>query len=150
MDEKEVLIICALRQNSREKLTKMSKQVQMPISTLYERIKAQRQKFIKRFTALLDFSKLGYECRANVCISVKKELREDARDYLLKHQNVNSLYKINNGFDFLIEAIFKHIKDLEDFNEELEEKFNVRNKHTYYIIEDIKREGFMTQPWLVQ
>ena len=145
LDKKEALIICSLRQNAREKLTNMSRRIHMPVSTLYERIKVQQQKIIQRFTALLDFTKLGYECRANVCIKVKKEVRDEVKEYLLKHQSVNSLYKINNGFDFLLETVFKNIKELEDFSEELEERFSIKHKQVHYIIEDIKREGFMTQ-----
>ena len=66
------------------------------------------------------------------------------QEYLMKHQNINSVYKINNGYDFLVECVFKHIKDLEDFMESLEERFRVDDKQVYYVIEDIKREDFGT------
>jgi hypothetical protein len=46
----------------------------------------------------------------------------------------------------MIEGIFKHIKDLEDFMEILEEKFPIKSKQVFYIIDDIKREEFMADP----
>jgi hypothetical protein len=71
------------------------------------------------------------------------------RDILLaKNSNINSVYKTNNGFDFMMEGIFKHIKDLEDFMENLEGRFPIKSKQVFYIIEDIKREGFMADPVL--
>jgi len=48
----------------------------------------------------------------------------------------------------MMEGIFKHIKDLEDFMENLEGRFPIKSKQVFYIIEDIKREGFMADPVL--
>jgi DNA-binding Lrp family transcriptional regulator len=72
------------------------------------------------------------------------------KNFLLKEFNVNSVYKINSGYDFMIEGIFKHVKDMEDFIEKLDERFKLIEKQVYYVIEDIKREGFMADPQLVE
>ena len=69
--------------------------------------------------------------------------REELRKYLNKHQNVNSLYKINSGYDFLIELVFKNIKELEDFMENIRDRFKIIEDNVFYILEDIKREDFM-------
>jgi len=106
-------------------------------------------KLITKHTSLIDFEKLGFNTRANVCLKVDKEKRGELKEHLLKNQNVNSVFKINNGYDFLAEVIFNHIKDLEDFLENLEENFNIKGRQVYYLIEDIKKEGFMADPQLV-
>ena len=49
----------------------------------------------------------------------------------------------------MVEGIFRHIKDMEDFIERLEERFEIRDKRVYYIIEDIQREAFMADPQTV-
>ena len=82
-------------------------------------------------------------------LRVHKDSKEPIRQFLEKHVNANSLYKINNGYDFLIEGVFRHLKDVEDFLEKLEEKFEVMEKQVYYIIDDIKRETFMEDPQLL-
>ena len=150
IDKKELVIMSMLRQNSRETLTRMSRKSQIPISTIYDKIKLHENGIIKRHTCILDFAKLGFNTRANICLKVNKETREEMRDYLLKHQNINSVYKINNGFDFLIEAVFKHIKDLEDFLEMLDEKFKLKGRQVFYIIDDVKREAFMSDPQIIE
>jgi DNA-binding Lrp family transcriptional regulator len=69
---------------------------------------------------------------------------EKLGSYLKAHPVINNLYKINNGYDFLAEGVFTNVKELEDFLEDLETKFLLEEKKTHYIIEDIKREEFMS------
>lgn len=143
MSKKDLLILSSLRKDARMSLTNMSKSIRIPISTIFDRLRIHETNIIKKHTSLIDFEKLGYNTRANVCLKVDKDCREQARQFLVKHQNVNSVYKINNGYDFLIEAIFNNIKDLEQFLELMEEKYDARERQVYYLIEDIKREEFM-------
>jgi len=77
---------------------------------------------------------------------VEREDRNNFKEYLVKHQLVNSIFKINNGFDFMIEAVFKQIKDMDDFLENIESKFKIEDKNSFFIIEDLKREAFMSDP----
>ena len=124
----------------------MSNKINIPISTIYDKLKLYEGGLIKKHTALIDFSKLGFNTRANIVLKVDREKRELLKEFLVKNNNVNSLYKINNGFDFMIEGVFKNLKELEDFFEALEIKFKVKTKQVYYIIDDIKRESFLSDP----
>lgn len=138
-----------LRNNARETLTMISRKTGIPISTLYDKLKANEDNIILKYTTLIDFSKLGYLCKANIAIKVNVDDRVGVKNYFLCQDNVNSLYKINNGFDFLLEGVFKHVKEMEDFMELFERKFKVLDKNVHYIIEDIKREAFMANPELI-
>ena len=121
----------------------------MPISTIYDKLRYYQNSIITKHTALIDFSKLGFNARANIMIKVDRSIRDEIRKFLLKHQNINSLYKISNGFDFLIEGVFKNVKDVEDFLDALSEKFKLEQTNVYYIVEDIKKEGFMNDERLL-
>jgi len=146
MNQKDLIIISNLRQNSRESLTNISKKTHIPVSTLYDKIKAHQNELITKHTTLIEFGKLGFNTRAKIIIKVRKEDREELKTYLIKNPHLNSVYKINNGFDFLIEAVFKNIKEMEDLMEEMEEKFTVKAKQVFYIVDDIKREDFLSDP----
>lgn len=150
MKYKDLLIISFLRGNARETLTNMSKKTKIPISTIYERINNNRLGIITKFTSLIDFNKLGYATRANIMLKVGKDCRDQIREHLMKHMNVNSLYKINNGMDFLIEGVFRHLKELEEFIDSLDEKYELLDTKVHYIIEDLKRETFMSDAELVK
>jgi len=146
MKKTDLLIISSLRQNAREKLTEMSKKTRIPVSTIFDRIKTHEGNIIKKHTALVDFGKLGYNTRANIILKVNKDDREDIKEFLMKHNSINSAFKINNGYDFLIEAVFANIKEVEDFTDLLEEKFSIKSKQVFYIIDDLKKEEFLSNP----
>ncbi|MFH1637403.1 MAG: Lrp/AsnC family transcriptional regulator [Candidatus Woesearchaeota archaeon] len=146
MNKREFVIISALRQDSRCSLTKMSRMTSIPISTLHDKLKDYRGSLIKKNTTIVDFSKLGYNTRASVMFRVDKGQREQFINCLKQCSHVNTLVKINNGFDFLVEFIFENIKDMEDYMELLDRKFTIVGKETYYLIEDIKREAFLSTP----
>ena len=141
-----MLVLSSLRQNARMSLTKMSRATKVPVSTIYDKLKQYERDLIRKHTALIDFAKLGYNTRANLLIKVDRDQRDKVQEYLQAHRNVNSIYKINNGYDYMVELVFVHIKDLEDFMESLERQFRILSQETYYIIDDIKREEFMSNP----
>ncbi len=145
----DLLIMSSLRQDARQTLTKMSRRIKIPISTIYDRLKHHERGLITKHTTLLDFSKLGYATRATVMLKVPREQREAVRDFLQKSACVNTLMKINNDFDFFFEAVFRQICELEAFIERLEEEFKVRTTKVFYIIEELKREGFLSDPMQV-
>ncbi|MFO7710778.1 MAG: DUF758 domain-containing protein [Candidatus Woesearchaeota archaeon] len=144
MNQKDMQIITCLRSNARESLTNMSKKLKIPVSTIYERLRQNGGGLIKKHTSLIDFNELGYSLRANIMLKVNKSCRESLREYMLSHLHVNSLYRINNGFDFLCEGVFRHLKEFEEFLEKLEEKFTIEKVDVHYIIDDLKRECFMS------
>ena len=121
----------------------MSRKTYIPVTTLHKKLKGFEGEVIKKYVALLDFTRLGFNTRANIVIKVKKELRDQLRDFLIDNKAINSLYRINNGFDFLIEVVFKEIKDVEFFVEQLENNFKIEKKEIYYIIEELRKEEFL-------
>lgn len=147
--KKDLLIVSNLRRNSRETLTNMSRATKIPISTIYDKLRLHEGGLIKKHTCLLDYNKLGYPTRANVMLRVDKPDRDAVKDFLVRHKNVNSVFKINNNFDFMAEMVFREIKELEDLLEALEDKFKIKAKQVFYIIEDIKREEFLAAPELL-
>ena len=146
MNKKELLLISFLRNNARETITNISKGTNMPISTIFDMIKRYEKNVIMKHTALIDFSALGYNTRVNIMIGVDRKAREDLKKFLKSEQKVNTVYRINNGFDFIVEGIFKNVKELQEFIETIEEKFNITKREVFYIIDDIKREDFLSNP----
>lgn len=150
VSERDLVVISCLRRNARETLTAMSKKTRIPVSTLFDRIRHFEQGLIRKHAAIVDFARLGYSTRANIILKVNKKDRDAVRDYLLKNSFVNCAYKINNGYDFMAEVIFRNMLELEDFLGALEEKFKVVDMHVYYVIDDIKKEEFLASPQLAE
>ncbi|MBI4919373.1 Lrp/AsnC family transcriptional regulator [archaeon] len=149
IDKKELQIIASLRKNSRTRLTKLSKVLGIPISTIFSKIKQNQGGLIMQNTVLLDFNYIGFNTRAYVFMKVDKRQKKDFTEFLLKHNNVNSLYKVNNGFDCMAELVFRNLKELEAFLEILEGKYRLQRKDVHYIIDDLKREKFFSDPEMI-
>ena len=144
LKDKDLEILSHLRNNARKKVTDISKKVKMPVTTIYDRLKAHDKKgIVKKHAALLDFSKLGYHATALVALKVASGRREALQDYLSKHPNVNSLYRINLDHDFLAEVIFEDISKLQEFIDMLGLKFRVENPRIFNIINEIHKEKFL-------
>tara|TARA_Y100000310_G_scaffold287358_1_gene312191 strand:- start:2990 stop:3457 length:468 start_codon:yes stop_codon:yes gene_type:complete len=139
--EKDLRIYAELRKDARKSLTNISKATKLPISTVFDKLKYDRA--VKKYTALVDFTDFGFSTKVMMMIALPKEKRKEAKTFLCKHQNTNSVFKINHNYDFMIEAVFKHIKHLEDFVDVLENKFQLQRVDIHHIIYDIQRETFM-------
>lgn len=146
VSKKDLLVLAHLRNNGRKTLTELSKATSIPISTIFERLRAQREHFIRKFTVLVDFNKLGFTTRAAIVLKVKKNDRENMKKHLMNNRNVNSCFHINNGFDLLVDGVFLDLNTLEKFLEELDEKFSIEKQQVYFVIETFKEEAFLSFP----
>ena len=142
LSEKDVKIISHLRKNSRMKLTELSQVVGIPVTTLYSKLQGYEKSVIRKHTSLMNFSQLGYK---SVYFVLKaKERRKELQEFLQQHQNINSLLRTNYDTDFLLEGIFQNEKEVNDFLEELQEKFEPRIQ-MLNVIEEIRKEEFMSR-----
>lgn len=143
ISDKDKTIFRHLRENARINLTDISSATGIPVSTVYDRVRTNEKIIVKKHTTLLDFSKLGFNAKAKIALKVLSEDKLPLLEYLNSHPNVNSLYRINYGFDYLVEVVFRNVVDVEDFVENMSKKFKITEKHVFNVIEDIKREEFM-------
>jgi len=143
MNPKTLQLLAHLRENSREKLTNISKKTNIPISTLFDLLKELQSGLVTKSTVLIDFSKLGYHTKAQIFLKVNNINKEKLKQHLHFNPNVNTIYKINNGWSFLIESIHRNNKDLNEFIETLEQKFQIEKHEIHYLIDEIKKEGFL-------
>jgi DNA-binding Lrp family transcriptional regulator len=77
-----------------------------------------------------------------VNFSIKTREKETLKNFLLVNKNVNSFYKVSPNFDFYIECVFKDMKELEDFKDNIK-KFDIVDLNEINIVNDIKKEGFI-------
>jgi DNA-binding Lrp family transcriptional regulator len=140
--KKDVLLMTYFRNNARENLTRISKMTSIPVSTIFDKLREYEKDIIKKHTTLVDFKKMGFDIKINILFKIGRDSREEFKQFLVTNENINSVFKVNNGFDFLVEAIFKDMNSMQRFTESIE-KFQIEDKQEMFILEDIKREGFL-------
>jgi DNA-binding Lrp family transcriptional regulator len=145
--KRDLLILSCLRANARCRLAEVSRRTHIPISTLFEKLRSYHGTVLTKTTSLLDFSAIGFSTRAHLLIRCTKQ-RDAVKQTLLANHNVNSLYRVNNGHDYLAECIFRTMHDAETFAEHLRTTYDAVIR-IQYVLADLKRETFLSDPSLV-
>ena len=146
MDKKDILLVSYLRKDARTSLTKLSRKTGIPVSTIFQKIKNNFGNKISKYTSILDFSVFGFNMKAFLLLKAKKDNRDNLISFLNKSFNVNNMFKINNSWDVLVECVFEDLNNLEEFLYELEEKVALKAKEVHYVLADLKRESFISDP----
>lgn len=105
-------------------------------------LKELQGEVITKHTVLLNFSKLGYHTQAHIFLRVPIEKRDELKKHLSCHGNVNTLFKMNNGWDFEVETIHHNIRELDNFVDTLKLRYGVTNTEIHYLVDEFVREGF--------
>lgn len=141
--KKDILLMTYFRKNARENLTQISRLTRIPVSTIFDKLREFERGLIQKHTTLIDFKMLGFDIRVNMLFKISKESRQEFKDFLMTNENVNSIFRITNGYDYLVEAIFRDMTDMQRFSELLD-RFKIESKQELFILEDLKRESFLS------
>jgi DNA-binding Lrp family transcriptional regulator len=137
-------IIACLRQDARMKMKALSEKTKVPISTIFDRVHNPSSLGITRLSALLDFARLGFGSCSTVLMKAGTGRRDALKEFLMKAPFVNSLMRVNNGFDFMAELVFHDMKEQDAFLELLEKEYGVKKPVVHFVIEELKREGLLS------
>lgn len=148
MKKTDATIINAFRTDGRMQLTELSRKTGLPVSTLHERLRKYVHQGVLKPSALLNFKKVGYDARAHILLAADPCVKEKLHTALSSNPHVNSLYRINNGWHYLLECVFPTMYDLELFVEKLEQQFPIKRKEVHYTLDELKREAFLAGPTL--
>ncbi len=124
MKQKEKEIIRMMRTGKRLNISKIARQLGMPVSTVNDAIKRIEKKYMIKRSSLLDYSKLGYSANALAAVKISSG-KQDFLDYLKQMKFVNSIYHINSGYDFLVDVVFKDVSKLKFWIEEIKKHFDL-------------------------
>jgi DNA-binding Lrp family transcriptional regulator len=138
--KKELLVLSALRRNARMSFLEISKNTGLTVSTLMKSVSDLSEELIKKYSCILNFSKLGFKFNVVFLIKVKMEKRAELLK-LLEELNVNNAYRINDDFDYYVEAVFHDADSYDAFKRALEDCSE--NLLEFFIVENVIKEGFL-------
>ena len=143
MEEKithtDTKILNYLLENDAQNYNKMSKAINIPASTIYDRIRQLRKKgIIKKMAPVLDFDKLGYKIFAALEIETNNMRDTDTlKDKYTHNPNITGLFKISGNYDILMLVLVKSTIELEKIINQLLKEPEVKDvqsnlsMHTY-------------------
>jgi Lrp/AsnC family transcriptional regulator for asnA, asnC and gidA len=133
-----------LRSNSRHTVTAIGKKLNVPRTTVFEKIKKfKNTELIKRFTCIPDFNKLGYSIYAYILFKSEPTKKTELGDALSSSAHTNNVLKLGNEFDYLASLVFQNMEDMHNFLDLLANKYDIKDTKIMYVTKDMKREGFL-------
>lgn len=116
MDEKDQLILEKLMKNARKSTKQLAKELNLPRSTVYDRIKKMEDEgIIKKYTAVADYKKLGKPIIVFILakyVGSKGITQREVGEKIAKLENVVEVHLISGQWDILIKARGRNIDDI--------------------------------------
>ena len=142
MKLKEKEIIKYLRKGKRVNISEIARELNLPISTVRDRIARIENRYVIKRSSILNYKSIGYVAHAMLAVKIGSEHKFVFLDFLKEQNCVNSIYRINTGFNFMIELIFKDHLKLLNWMEAIKAKFPLEIT-SFQILKVEKKEGFV-------
>jgi len=116
MEEKDELILTKLRFDSNKPISELASELQLPRTTVQERIKKLVQSgIIKRFTLQLDYSKIGKPVTAFILVSFLAGTgvsQKEAAQKIAEIEDVYEVHVISGDWDIIAKARGESIQSI--------------------------------------
>ncbi|MHB1493190.1 MAG: Lrp/AsnC family transcriptional regulator [Thermoplasmataceae archaeon] len=148
MDSKDGQILNYLLRNGRDKVSDISRELNIPRITVHERIERMKQNnIIKGFSAIPNYSLLGYDVTAFILASFDPKAGVSQRKLALsisKLDGISEVHIIAGEWDMLIKARVKSTRDLGKIVlEKLREMDGIARTATLNVFESIEDYGVL-------
>ncbi len=147
LDKKDRAILKELMRDSRQTTSKLSKRLNMPITTIHNRImKLRKEKVILNYTINPDYAKLGTPIFAYIGVSVdysaagpNKKIKQDEVAAKIKRiEGVQEVTIMTGGTDILVKAIAADIFSLNKIvTEKMRNVLGVDKTQTSIVLQEV-------------
>ena len=113
LDEIDLKLLKILEQDSRIPYRELASRFGVSVATICNRIKRlQELGIIKKFIVQIDYTKLGYNIRALIGVTVDPKTLRETLDSFRKMECVKKIYEVAGRYDFVLEILSKDTADL--------------------------------------
>ena len=136
LDSKDLKIINALKQNSRESIRDIAKKTKLRPSTVHVRIrKLVDEGVIENFTLKLNNEAMGESFIVFILLNT-----DDLDARVIKDKHVKEVFGITGEYDLLIKAKFSDVSEFNDFVLNLRKHHNIKETLSMVATANIKEE----------
>ena len=144
MNQNEKEIINILRKQKRMNMSNIAKSLNMPISTVADKMKKIEKKYLLKHSSILDYSKTGYPIMGICLVKIDSKDREKFLAQAKRQNCVNSIYHTNSEHNFMVEIICKNHWELTDWIELM--KLNYSSEILHFQVTNIEeKEKFLLE-----
>lgn len=127
--------------DSRQSIREVARKVGVSSGTVASRLKEMEDKgIIRRYSAILDYEKLGYELTAITEVTVSDGKMIDVCEEVAKMSQATGVYNVTGDADIMIVGKFKTRKELSDFTKKLLTVPHVLRTKTHLVLNTMKED----------
>lgn len=140
-DDTSVKVLEEYLRDSRQSIREVARRIGVSSGTVASRIKELEDSgIVRRYSALLDYEKLGYELTAITEVIVSEGKMLDTGQEISKMKQACGVYNITGDSDIIIIAKFKTRKDLSDFTKKVLTIPYVERTKTHLVLNTLKED----------
>ncbi|MBN1683100.1 Lrp/AsnC family transcriptional regulator [Candidatus Bathyarchaeota archaeon] len=140
-DDTSVRVLEEYLRDSRQSIREVARRIGVSSGTVASRIKELEDSgIVRRYSALLDYEKLGYELTAITEVIVSEGKMLDTGQEISKMKQACGVYNITGDSDIIIIAKFKTRKDLSDFTKKVLTIPYVERTKTHLVLNTLKED----------
>ncbi len=144
VDETSQKVLEEYLQDSRQSFREVARKIGISSGTVANRIKELEETgVIKKYTAQLDYEKLGYELTAITEIIVSEGMMIEVGNEISTIRNTISVYNVTGDSDILVIAKFRTRQELSDFTKTILKMANVVRTKTHVVLNTLKEDPML-------
>ncbi|MBI4918735.1 Lrp/AsnC family transcriptional regulator [archaeon] len=141
IDDIDTRILNVLLDNSRLSYREIAKNISVSVATVMHRVnRLEKEKIIKKYTAVLDYEQLGYDVEITVHMKIGKGKLLELEQKIARINNVCAVYDVTGKSDAIIVARFKNRRSMDTFLKKIQTYDFVEITETSFILKTIKEE----------
>lgn len=142
MDQLDTQILNCLRENARMSASKISRQVNLSVSSVLERIhRMEEQGVIQRYTTIVDQAKLGRPLMMLMGISLESPQYYEPFEQKIKEEpDVICCEYLTGNMDYLLRVTAQSHEHLQNLHHRIAMLEGVSSITSYYVLKTVKDE----------
>lgn len=145
LDKLDYKILNILQADNTIAIKDLAERIGLSFTPTYERVKSLKNNgIIKKYVAIVDREKVGYELVAYCNVTIKNKSVEILRDFeekLNKCPEIVEVVSVSGVYDYMIKIVTKNIKEYNDFVEKTFTNYpHIGDYHSSIVLCTVKEE----------
>ena len=145
LDKLDYKILNILQEDNTIAIKDLAERIGLSFTPTYERVKSLKNNgIIKKYVAIVDREKVGYELVAYCNVTIKNKSVEILRDFeekLNKCPEIVEVVSVSGVYDYMIKIVTKNIKEYTDFVEKTFTNYpHIGDYHSSIVLCTVKEE----------
>ena len=141
LDKTDEQVLTEVLRDSRQSYREIARRIGVSPGTVVSRVRdMEEKKIISKYTALVDFEKLGYDLTVVTEVTISNGMVFEAGIEITKMRQSCAIYNITGDSDVMVIAKFRNREELSNFTKGLLKIPNVERTKTHLVLNTLKED----------